>query len=236
MKQTIILLHGLLGNLSNWKSVYDRFQNQFEIHIPVLPIFDENKENDLDYLVNFLDIYIKNKKLSNLTLIGNSLGGHVAVLYLNKFPQNVVNLVLTGSSGLYENNMLGSFPRRHDYEYIKHRVEYTFYNDEIASKELVDEVFDVVSDNRKCFQIIKTAKTTQRNYVTKELKEIQIPALLIWGEDDKITPPKVAEEFKELLPNAELYYINQCGHAPMMEKPLEFNNILESFFKKQKLL
>jgi pimeloyl-ACP methyl ester carboxylesterase len=236
MKQTIILLHGLFGGLSNWQHVVEHFQRDADIHIPPLPIYDEHKENMLDYLVNALHNYIKSSGLKDVILIGNSLGGHVAILYAHRYPENVKSLVLTGSSGLYENYTIGSFPRRHDYSYIQRKVTDTFYDPAIATKELVDGVFEIVRDNRKCIRIIKTAKTTQRSYVTDILPEITTPVLLIWGIDDTITPLRVAEEFKGLLPDAELVYIPECGHAPMMERPDEFNMILKRFIKKSTTL
>ena len=54
---------------------------------------------------------------------------------------------------------------------------------------------------------------------------------LIWGKQDNITPPHVAEEFHELLPDSKLYWIDKCGHAPMMEQPLEFNKILNDYLE-----
>jgi pimeloyl-ACP methyl ester carboxylesterase len=229
MKQTIILLHGLFGGLSNWQHVVEHFQEDADIRIPPLPIYDEHKENILDYLVSALHNYIQSSGLRNVILIGNSLGGHVAILYAHRYPENVKSLVLTGSSGLYENYTIGSFPRRHDYSYIKQKVIDTFYDPAIATKELVDDVFEIVGDNRKCFRIIKTAKITQRSYVTDILPEIKTPVLLIWGMDDTITPPAVAEEFRELLADGELVYIPACGHAAMMERPDEFNIILRGY-------
>ncbi|GAA4160859.1 alpha/beta fold hydrolase [Chryseobacterium ginsenosidimutans] len=230
MKPALVLLHGLFGNLSNWKYVIEYFGNDFDIHTPELPILDEDKKNDLDYLVDSVHTYVKKHNLVNLIIVGNSLGGHVGILYTYKYA-NVKKLVLTGSSGLYENNMLGTFPRRHDYDYIRQRVEYTFYDPSTATPQLIQEVFSIVSDNKKCFQIIKTARTAQRNYTVEELRNIKIPTLLIWGKEDKITPINVAEEFKLLLSNSSLFYIDECGHAPMMEKPSVFNKILESFLE-----
>lgn len=229
MKPTLILLHGLFGSLSNWKYVIEHFSDDYSIHTPALPIFDESKGNKLDFMVEFLHDYIQQNNISECTLIGNSLGGHIAVLYAHKYPNNVKSLILTGSSGLYENSMLDRFPRRNDYQYIKERVEYTFYNPKTASESLINEVFSIVTNNAQCFQIIKTAKTAQRNYVTEELQKIEIPVLLIWGNQDKITPPNVATEFHHLLKHSELYFIDECGHAPMMEQPDIFNAYASKF-------
>lgn len=229
MKPTLILLHGLFGSLSNWKYVIEHFNDDYSIHTPALPIFDESKGNKLEFMVEFLHDYIEQNNISECILIGNSLGGHIAVLYAHKYPNNVKSLILTGSSGLYENSMLDRFPRRNDYQYIKERVEYTFYNPKTASESLVNEVFSIVTNNAQCFQIIKTAKIAQRNYVTEELQKVDLTVLLIWGIQDKITPPNVATEFHHLLKNSELYFIDECGHAPMMEQPEIFNAHVSKF-------
>lgn len=233
MKRSLILLHGLFGNLSNWTSVVEHFNAKYDIHVPLLPILDEHKEDELEYLVNWLSNYIDANGLQDVILVGNSLGGHVATLYAHQHPTNVSVLVLTGSSGLYENSTLGTYPRRHDYAYIEERVAYTFYDPAIASKKLVDAVFETVGDNRKCLRIVKTSQRTQRSYVTDLLPQMKLPVLLIWGEEDKITPPGVAEEFHQLLPNSRLIYFQECGHVPIMEKSKEFNRMLEEFFEEQ---
>jgi pimeloyl-ACP methyl ester carboxylesterase len=229
MKQSMVLLHGLFGGLSNWNGVVAHFQKTYDIHIPVLPVYDQTGRDQLGYLTNFLEFYIHNHKLNNVILVGNSLGGHVAILYTHRHPQKVSRLILTGSSGLYENTSMGSFPRRSNYEYIRERVAYTFYDAATATDELVKEVFSVTTDARKCLSIVRMAKSAQRHYVADLLPEIHTPALLIWGEDDKITPPSVGREFESFLPNAKLVMLAQCGHAPMMERPDAFNNELEKY-------
>ena len=79
------------------------------------------------------------------------------------------------------------------------------------------------------------AKSAIRHNMSKDLHKINIPVALIWGRNDKITPPEVAIEFNNLLPNSELYWIDQCGHAAMMEHPDEFNRLLKGFLEKYKI-
>jgi pimeloyl-ACP methyl ester carboxylesterase len=229
MKQSMILLHGLFGGLSNWEGVVTHFQPQYDIHIPSLPIYDAHAGDQLGYLVDFLDRYIRDAGLRNVILVGNSLGGHVAILYTHRHPEKVARLILTGSSGLYENTSMGSYPKRGNYAYIKERVAYTFYDPAVATDALVAEVFQTTTDARRCYCIVRMAKSANRNYVAAILPEIPTRTLLIWGTEDKITPPEVAREFRHHLPHATLVMINKCGHAPMMEQPAEFNKILASF-------
>ncbi|NOW98110.1 alpha/beta fold hydrolase [Mucilaginibacter sp. SG564] len=229
MKQSIILLHGLFGGLSNWKEVVEYFEPLFDVYIPELPIYEKHQADTLEYLIDFLETMIESAGLTNVILVGNSLGGHVAIRYTHRHPHNVDKLVLTGSSGLYENTQVGSYLKRGNYAYIRERVAATFYDPAIATDELVAEVLQVTTNPFKCICAIKAAKSAQRDNVLALLPEILTPTLLIWGSDDQITPPSVAYEFEHHLPNAQLMMLPKCGHAPMMEKPEEFNKALNAF-------
>ncbi|QHT69534.1 alpha/beta hydrolase [Rhodocytophaga rosea] len=234
--EVLLLLHGLFGALSNWESVVNTFSVNHRVLIPVMPIYESPiKSASLDGLVTFIEQFVAYKSLENLTLLGNSLGGHVALIYTLHNPDNVKRLVLTGSSGLFENAMGGSFPKRGSYDYIKERVEYTFYAPATASKELVDEVFDITKDIPKCMRIVAIAKSAQRHNMAKEITKITAPTLLVWGLNDTITPPIVAHEFNKLIPNSELRFIDKCGHAPMMEHPEKFNYLLTKFMEVEQL-
>ena len=126
----------------------------------------------------------------------------------------------------------GSFPRRESYDYIKEKVEFTFYDPATATKELVDEVFKSVNDRSRVIRILALAKSAIRHNMSKELSKITIPVSLIWGKQDKITPPEVATEFHERLPNSELNWVDKCGHAPMMERPEVFIGFLDTFLNR----
>lgn len=226
--QAIILLHGLMGGLSNFKDVIGFFSSKgYKVIIPELPIYNlPLKETTVTAFSDFLEDFIKYKNLSNVILLGNSLGGHVGLIYSNKNPSFVKSLVLTGSSGLYENSMGESYPKRENYGYIKRKTQEVFYNSKVATKEIVDEVFETVNNREKLVRTLAIAKSAIRHNMSEELPNIKTPTLLIWGENDLVTPPEVAREFKSLLPNSKLEWIKKCGHAPMMEHPDEFNKIL----------
>ena len=231
----LLLLHGLFGALSNWKSVVQHFRENYRVVIPLLPIYEMPlKQAGLDGLVKFLEGFMALKGLGNVTVIGNSLGGHIGLIYTLNNAHKVKHLVLTGSSGLFENSMGGSFPKRGSYEYIQERVAYTFYDPNTATKSLVDEVFETTKSIPKCLRIVAIAKSAQRHNMANEITNIKQPTLLVWGLNDTITPPMVAHEFNKLITSSELKFIDQCCHAPMMERPEKFNRILSEFLEEQK--
>lgn len=228
--EPLVLLHGLMGELSNWEHTLDYFSGRYKVIVPILPIYElPILTLGVKSLSKYLHRFLKFKRLSQVVLIGNSLGGHVGLVFTSAHQEFVKALVLTGSSGLYENAFGGSFPKRENYEFIKEKVAFTFYDPATATKELVDEVFKTVNDRSRVIRILALAKSAIRHNMSKELKRITIPVSLIWGRQDKVTPPEVAIEFHELLPNSELNWVDKCGHAPMMEQPQEFNKYLEKF-------
>lgn len=233
--EVLLLLHGLMGALSNWERVVDEFKGQYRVIIPMLPIYDlPLLTTGVKTLSKYVHKFVKFKKLQNVTLLGNSLGGHVGLIYTLAHQEYVKALVLTGSSGLYENAFGGSFPRRESYDFVKEKVEFTFYDPATATKDLVDEVYATINDRHKVIRILAMAKSAIRHNMSKDVHKIKVPTALIWGRDDKITPPEVAVEFSQLIPNSELHWIDKCGHAAMMERPDEFNVFLKAFLQKIK--
>lgn len=228
--EIIVLLHGLFGALSNWRSVIDHFSSRYRIVIPLMPIYEMPiLSTSAEGLADFIYEFMQHKGFGKVTLLGNSLGGHVALIFTKKHMERVRSLALTGSSGLYENAMGGSYPKRGDYDYVKKKVEYTFYAPETATKELVDEVYSITNDRNKILRILSMAKSAIRHNMRKDIPKFNIPVCLIWGLNDRVTPPEVGEEFHTLFPNSELHFLDKCGHAPMMEQPTEFNRILDEF-------
>jgi pimeloyl-ACP methyl ester carboxylesterase len=228
----LLLLHGLFGALSNWEHVLAQFSRQYRVIIPMLPIYEMPiKQANLAGLLAFVTDFVQRSELERFTLIGNSLGGHLALMYTLQHPDQVQKLVLTGSSGLFENTLGGSFPKRGNYEYIADRVAYTFFDPKTVAKAYIDEVFNVTNDVSKAMRVIFIAKSAQRNNIAHELPRIQAATLLVWGLNDTITPSLVAHEFNTLLPHATLRFIDKCCHAPMMEHPQKFNDLLDKFLQ-----
>ena len=229
----LLLLHGLFGALSNWEDVVKEFSAEYRVVIPVLPIYElPLTQAGVPGLVAYVENFVAAVGLpASFTVLGNSLGGHIALVYTLNNPDRVARLVLTGSSGLFEDSMGSSFPKRGNYAYVQERVAYTFYDPQVATKTLIDEVFNITNSNAKCLRIISVARSAQRHNLGRELERIGVPVLLVWGLNDAITPPSVAHEFQRLLPQATLHFLDHCGHAPMMERPAAFNRLLHRFLR-----
>jgi pimeloyl-ACP methyl ester carboxylesterase len=226
----ILVLHGLFGALSNFQDVLQHFSSHYRVVIPMMPIYSlPVLDTNVKSLAKFIHKFIQFKGFEKVNLLGNSLGGHVALVYSVRHPEKVQTLTLTGSSGLYENTMGQSYPRKGNIDYVRERVQYTFYDPNTATEELVQECYSIVNDRAKTLKILSLAKSAIRHNMGEDLPNIHIPTCLIWGKQDTITPPEVGEEFNKLMPNSDLFWIDQCGHAPMMEKPEEFNTIYESW-------
>lgn len=229
----LIVLHGLMGGLSNFNGVTEYFsQRGYKVLIPELPIYSMSLiKTTVKSFAKFLEEFIEYKKFDQVVLLGNSLGGHIGLLHTKLYPQKVKALVITGSSGLYESAMGDGYPKRGDYEFIKKKSEDVFYDPKIATKEIVDEVYATVNDRSKLVKTLAIAKSAIRHNMAKDLPHMPTPTCIIWGRNDSVTPPNVAEEFNRLLPDADLFWIEKCGHAPMMEHPDAFNDILEKWLK-----
>jgi pimeloyl-ACP methyl ester carboxylesterase len=234
--EPIVLLHGLFGALSNFQALIEHFRKSHKVIVPILPLLElDLLHTSVGGLQKFVNRFLEHRNYTNVHLMGNSLGGHVALVHILKNPERIKSLILTGSSGLFENGMGDTYPKRGDKEYIRNKTALTFYDPALATDELVNEVFEITNNRLKVIKIIALAKSAIRNNLGEEISQVKQPTCLIWGNNDTITPPFVAKEFNRLIPNSELHFIDKCGHAPMMERPDEFNHLLDGFLSKLKI-
>ncbi len=228
----IIVLHGLMGALSNFGDTFNHFSNNgYKVFIPELPLYTlPLLKTNVKNLAKFLKEFMEFKGLENAILLGNSLGGHIGLYFTKHYPEKVNALVLTGSSGLYEKAMGDSFPKRGDRDYVTKKAQDVFYDPAIATEELIDDIFKIINDRNSVIRTLAIAKSAIRHNMANDLPEMKQPTCIIWGKQDAVTPPEVAEDFHKLLPDSDLFWIDKCGHAAMMERPEEFNKILHDWF------
>ena len=231
----ILLLHGMMGTVDNWERLIPAVAEAgYRIVCPVLPMYSiKLREAHLQGIVDFVRRFTDLAGMERAIVTGNSFGGHVAAIYAMQFPERVEAMVLSGASGIYEVEMSSSVMRRSDKNYLRPRVEKTFFDPVHVTDELLDDVIDIITDREKAIRLIKFARAVEKTSIKDKLDQIKAPTLLIWGKQDEITPPDVAVTFKEGIPDSELHWIDQCGHVPMQERPEEFNRIYLEFLRRK---
>ncbi len=229
----VVLLHGMLGETENWDATIPALAAAgYRVLAPVLPVYTSplsmtSIQGLIEYVLSFLDTTCK----APCVLVGNSLGGHIALGVAHRRPEAVAALVLSGASGLYEVNIGTSTPRRFDRAFIENRTAYTFYDPVHATPALVDRMMMLLSNRPQLVRLVKMARSARDTHMAHMLATLSMPTLLIWGRQDQITPPDVAAQFHQLLPDSTLCFIDACGHAPMIEQPAAFTEHLLAFLR-----
>jgi pimeloyl-ACP methyl ester carboxylesterase len=230
--EPVILLHGLMGRMDHWEASLDELGDVCRPIALSLPLFDpglaEVSIRELGrHVVRFLDAV----EIPRAVIGGNSLGGHVALEVALAQPDRVSGLILTGSSGLFERSFTRGVPHRPTPEYVRTKMEEVFYDRGLVTPAWVESVRQIVTSRPSGIRVVRLARAAKRQSVEERLGEVQPATLLVWGRDDRITPPEVAERFRALIPGAELWLLARCGHAPMLERPEAFNAIVAGWLE-----
>jgi len=219
----LVMLHGLLGGPENWYATIPHLPEKCNPIVPSIPFFDNGLNlSNVQAVVEYVRNHLRDIRADGFVLMGNSLGGHIATLLAVEIPERVHGLILTGSSGLFErgfNKIPGAHP---EIEWIYNRCCEVFYDSRHVTDALVESVIDIIYDRRKARILIRLAKSAKRENIVDRLQEISCPTLLIWGKQDRVTEPAVAEEFHNRISNSKLTWLDNCGHAPMIEHPISF--------------
>lgn len=230
----IVLLHGLFGSPSNWLSIMRELVERYHFYALQLPIeFGQKRHhtafNSLGQLTHHVAEFLDELGLDQAVVCGNSLGGQIALDLYAQHPERVERLILSGSAGLFERSLAGGRPPRLCRDYIRKQACEIFHDPKHVSDKLVDDVYLMLSDRHYRRFLLKVAKATRNRNMLEELAHVAVPTMIIWGSDDSITPPFVAQQFRDHIPQAELFFIDQCGHAPPIEQPAQFAHLLDEF-------
>jgi pimeloyl-ACP methyl ester carboxylesterase len=228
----VVLLHGLLGAVSNCDSLVPKmaqYSRPIALSLPILT--GHRSEVKVKALALYAEYFLRQRKLAPAALCGNSLGGHVAMRLCLANPQLVDCLILSGTSGLYEHSV-DSLPVRPDRKFIREHMSRVFYNQQFVTEEGIDDIKQILSRRMNMLNIIHAARSAKKDNLLDLLKNIEVPTLLLWGEDDTITTMDVAEQFHKHIKNSQLVTIKKCGHAPMIEYPEWFAEQVKVFLEK----
>jgi 2-hydroxy-6-oxonona-2,4-dienedioate hydrolase len=230
--EPVVLLHGLLGHMHYWDTTLDILGGGCRAIAPTLPLFDDDlPEASLAELARWVVQFLDALNLGRAVLGGNSLGGHVALTTALTYPKRVAGLVLTGSSGLFERSFTRNVPLRPSSDYVWRKMEEVFYDRRLVTPEWVEAVRRTLTTRTTALRVLRFARAARTNNIAARLETIGVPTLLVWGAEDRITPPSVAGRFASLIPGARLVFLRRCGHAPMLEQPVAFGAVVRAWLE-----
>jgi 2-hydroxy-6-oxonona-2,4-dienedioate hydrolase len=231
---TVVLLHGMFGSASNWLPIMQQLEFQYRFIALQLPIDADGMSGrprfkSLSQLTQHVKCLFDELGLDSAVIGGNSLGGQIALDFCLEYPERTERLLLAGSAGLFERHLAGGQRPKLCRNFIREQANQIFHNTEVVCDELVDDIYAMLSDRGYRKLMLRIAKCTRDRYMLDDLTRVTVPTLIIWGQEDEITPPFVADQFHEHIRHSKQVMIDNCGHAPQLEQPAEFAAALEQF-------
>ena len=164
---------------------------------------------------------------------GNSLGALLALDLARLRPRDVRAVVVSGAPGLEDGVNLGiGTPRTATREFVSRLVDVLFYDRSGVTEDMIERTRAVLADKGRLFNVVRALRAARRYPARDALAAIECPVLMIWGENDVVTPPAAWERCAAGMARGEFRAISGCGHVPMLERPDEYNRVLLSFVRR----
>ena len=229
----VIFCSGLYGSIYNIATVGTLLSGQYHVIVPYLPLYELPLiDCTVPKLADYLQSLMDDIALKEAVFIGSSMGGGASLYYSLRKDHRSKGLVLCGSSGLSTIPMQKGFFKRKSYAFVKQATQEIFYDPSTPLEVMINEVFDAIQNYEIVLRSIRFTKSTANDQLHDKLKNIQVPCLLIWGKQDRITPPATGQLFKQLLPDAELHFLDKCGHVPTQEHPESVAMLIKFFLQR----
>jgi pimeloyl-ACP methyl ester carboxylesterase len=226
----VVFLHGLVGLNEHWEGVVERVQHRMRCVLFELPLLqlrgdDCSIQGATALTARFLREYLDEPAV----LVGNSFGGHVALRIALEHAALVRGLVLAGSSGLIEKSMVSDIQIRPSREWLRRKIGELFFDQSKMREADLDRAHKELSDRGGARAMVKLSRSARRDHLGERITQIGQPTLLIWGKQDIVTPPEAGEGFARMIRSSRIVWLDNCGHAPMMECPDQFGEALLKF-------
>lgn len=223
----MVLLHGLLGEVDHWLPVLDTLRARYRAIAPTLPLFHPSfRSTSVRSLVEFLIRLFDRLGIDSAVVGGDSLGGHLALQTALSHPERVSGVVIAGSSGLSERGAARFAPHRPTTAYVRGRMEQIFYDPAMVTAPWVEAVRTRLLNREVALRFVRFARATRSETLEQGLGGVCAPTLILWGREDRVTPMHVARRFHSGIQGSRLVVLDRCGHAPMIERPVEFASTL----------
>jgi len=237
----VILLHGLGADSSSWALTAPALADRFHVYAPDQIGFGQSDKPKINYrvgtMVDFLYGFMKQLNIDRATLVGNSLGGWIALAFALAHPDRVQKIVLVDSAGISDERLSLSAPellRRLNPSTLagtREALQNIVYDTQMITDQVVENFFVARLKKGDSYTIDKFLESVLRgeDFLDGKLSAIRAPTLIIWGREDKLTPLTMGEQFAREIKGAELVVFDKCGHIPQIEKPAQFNAALLKF-------
>ena len=232
----VVFLNGLLGVNEHWYSISRILAERrtgtgparcLMLGMPMMEL--RSRDLSVDGVTRLAARVLNEVVGGPAVIAGNSLGGHVAQRLAMEHPRLCRALILTGSSGLFERTFEKGAEHRPSYEWTAKKIRGLFYEEASIPPGTIDRAYEELSKRYAARAVVKLARSAKADHMGHRIGAIRQPTLLIWGRQDSVTPPSVAEEFHELIPDTRLVWLDRCGHAPMIERPEGFASATTAF-------
>jgi 2-hydroxy-6-oxonona-2,4-dienedioate hydrolase len=240
---TVILLHGLGGDASNWAATLPALAKSFHVFVPDQIGFGASDKPLANYrvgmLVDFLDGFCKKLGITKATVVGNSLGGWTAMAFTLAHPDKVERMVLVDSAGFSFEHLGGSKPTREMLEVMNVSTVQgakTLLGIILANKSLAT---DAAAENLLAEHLRKNDGYTIERFIDSilrgddvvdgKLAGIKVPSLVVWGREDLLTPLAGGKMMANEIGGSEIVILDHCGHVPQLECSAPFNAALIKF-------
>ena len=223
--EPVLLLHGLMGQMHHWDPVIEGLAPRYRPIALTMPILDAALADVsvgglTAHVLRFLDAL----DIPRVIVGGNSLGGLVGLTFAMAHSDRVSGLILSGSPGLPERATARRSWRRPSREYVRRKMEEAVFDPSLITETWVESMRAIMATPASALRVLRLARDARRHNVEHGLGAIGVPTLLIWGREDRITSPELAERFHALIPDAQLVLLARCGHTSMLERPVAFTD------------
>lgn len=227
----VVFLHGLVGLNDHWEDVVRSIRHRAACEMLEVPLLSLRGDDCTIHAVTAMTIqYLESRSAEPAMLVGNSFGGHVALRVALERPDLVSAMVLAGASGLLERTMVREVQIRPSRDWLAEKIGELFFDRSKMREADLDRAHQELSVRGGARAMVRLSRTARRNHLGVRIGQISCPTLLIWGRQDIVTPPEAAEQFRASIPDSRLIWLEQCGHAPMIECPAEFASAMCEFF------
>ena len=238
---TIVLVHGLGASAERWEFVIPEFSKHYKVIVPDLIGFGHSDKPSVDYTTeffsDFLGNFLKTLGIKKTHIIGSSLGGQITAEFTSMNQDIIQNLILVSPSGIMKHStpaldayvMAALYPNlegaKNAFQMMAGPAR------EIHQNIIEDFVTRMKLPNAKMAFMSTLLGLKNADVITKSLKKITVPSLIIWGEDDPVIPIKYADDFVSSIQDCRFYMMDNCGHTPYVDDPKRFSKLVTDFLE-----